>query len=112
MTEPLSSDIAAPPADAISTPLVLAPLLFRLPLHGRRVGIFELEPVFCSAGTITRAEPLGHNAFQSHGAGMLEDTLAAMCEMLIEPNAGRATAQQARKRRRTNFERLAPQVRA
>jgi hypothetical protein len=60
------------------------PILFCLALHRRRIRILKLKPILRSAGAIARAKPLGHDAFQAHGAGMPKYDFAGMRQVLIE----------------------------
>ena len=67
-----------------------APILFRFPLHRRRVRVFHLEPVLRAPGDVARAQPLRHDAFEAHLAGVLEHNIARMRQMLVEPQARQA----------------------
>jgi hypothetical protein len=68
-----------------------APVLLCFPLHGWRVRVLELEPILGPTAAIDRAQPLRHDAFKPHLAGVTEDRVTGMRQMLIELNA-RATA--------------------
>src|SRR5262249_19148055 len=76
-----------------------APILLGLSLHRRRCGILELEPILRSAGSIAGAEPLRHDAFEAHLAGVAEYALAIMSEVLVQTQPRKAPTQQARQRR-------------
>ena len=54
--------------------------VFRLPLNqpcrGRRVRVFDLDPIRRAPGPIRLIPSLGDNAFEPHGAGVAERGLA------------------------------------
>ena len=47
--------------------------LFRLPFHGRRHRVLDLEPMVDAAGPIVRAEALRDDPLAAERAGVLED---------------------------------------
>jgi hypothetical protein len=59
-------------------PCLTTPFLFRLALHRRRRWVLELQPVLALAAAIDRAQPLRHDAFEAHLAGVPEDDIAVM----------------------------------
>ena len=63
-----------------------------------------------AAADIRRAEPLRHNALAAELAGVAVDDVAAVLEVLDQPQPDPAAAQQARQRRLARLQRLAPQV--
>ena len=87
-----------------------APVLLGFPLHRWCFWVLELQPIFRSAGSIARAEPLRDDPLQPHLAGMVEYALAIVGEVLVHTQPRKAHAQQARKRRLARLQRLAPQV--
>src|SRR6516165_10321860 len=94
------------PLACISAP----PLFLSLAAHCRCFRILEFQPVFRSAGTVARAEPLRHDAFEAHLAGVPEYALAIMGEVLVQTQPRKAPTQQARELRLARLQRLAPQI--
>jgi hypothetical protein len=88
----------------------LPPLFLGLALHRRRFRVLELEPVLRTTGAVARPEPLRHDAFEAHLAGVPEYALAIVGEVLVQTQPRKAPTQQARERRLACLQRLAPQV--
>src|SRR5262249_58445896 len=61
------------------------------------------------AGETRRAEPLRHNALAAELAGVAVDDVAAVLEVLDQPQPDPTAAQQARQRRLAGLDRLAPE---
>src|SRR4051812_10380510 len=61
------------------------PILLRLPLHRSCRRILELEPVRGPSGSVVGPEALGHDAFEAHLAGVPEDHVAPIIQVLVDP---------------------------
>src|SRR5262249_32635642 len=86
-------------------------ILLRKPGHCRRVRVLGLQPIQRAAGAIRRALTLRHNPFKAHPASVLEHVHAVrMLQMLVQPQAGTRTSQQALERGLPCLQRLAAQV--
>src|SRR6516162_6278601 len=86
------------------------PILFRLSLHRRHRRVLHLEPVRRATRPIARAEPLRHDSFEAHLAGVAEYALAIMDKVFVQTQPRKAPTQQPRERRLARLQRLAPQV--
>src|SRR5262249_10274035 len=93
-----------------SAPPLLAPVFFGVPSHRFARRVLELEPVLRAPGSVARAEPLRHDAFEAHLAGVPEYALAIVGEVLVQTQTRKAPTQPARERRLAGFDRLAPQI--
>ena len=71
--------------------------------HRRRIRVLELEPVAGATGALARAQPLRHDAFEPHLAGVLEHDVAAMREMRIELHPRQRSPQAALRNRNSSF---------
>src|SRR5262245_9749488 len=71
-----------------SPPPLLAPILFRLPLHGGCMRVRALDPVGRAAGAVGRRLALRHDAFQAELAGVAEDGLAVALDVFVPSQAG------------------------
>ena len=58
------------PRPDLVVPLSAAPLFFGLSLYRWCFRVLELQPVLRSAGSVTRSEPLRHDALEAHLAGV------------------------------------------
>jgi hypothetical protein len=83
----LLTEYALTKGGALSPLSFAAPILFGLALHRRRGRVLDLDPVIRPAGSVGRAQPLGHNAFATQRAGGLVDGSAIALVMDIEGNA-------------------------
>src|SRR5262245_32674000 len=81
-----------------------------LAFHRRRIRVLELEPILRPAGSVARPEPLRHDAFEAHLAGVQEYALAIVGEVLVQTQTRKAPTQQARERHLARLQRLPPQV--
>src|SRR5215831_15360976 len=95
------------PRGRLSSP---APILLRLALHRRRIRVLEFQPILRPIGAVARPEPLRHDAFESHLAGVPEYALAVVGEVLVQTQPRKAPTQEARERRLARLQRFAPQV--
>src|SRR5262249_28711026 len=82
-----------------SAPPLLAPVFFGVPSHRFARRVLELEPVLRAPGSVARAEPLRHDAFEAHLAGVPEYALAIVGEVLVQTQTRKAPTQPARERR-------------
>src|SRR5262249_30693882 len=73
-------------------------------------GFLSFSQSFDSVGVVTRAEPLRDDAFQPHLASVPEHEVARLRQMLVQPQARKAAAQQACGRRLPGLKQLAPKV--
>jgi hypothetical protein len=74
-------------------PPLTAPIFFRLTLHCRRCGVFDLAPIVDPTAAVGRAEPLRHDTLAAERAGMLEDYRSVAGKMPIEGDTITNTAQ-------------------
>jgi hypothetical protein len=95
---------------AAQEPFSLAPLFLGFPLHRRRCAVFNLDPMFASAGTIGRPEPLRHNALAAERASVLEDDRAVALKMFIEGDTRMGFAHQAGERALARLDRKLAQI--
>ena len=86
-------------------------MLFRLPLHRRRVPVFHLEPIVRSAARIPRAAPFADNPFAAELARVIEDSRAGVIEHAVEDERQRlAFGQEPRQLGLALLDRLVPQI--
>jgi hypothetical protein len=57
---------------------------FGLAPYRRRLRVLALQPIRGAAGAVGRALTLGHDAFESELAGMLEDERAVFLDVLVK----------------------------
>ena len=69
-----------------SSPLLPAPILLRLPRHGRCIRVLHFKPIQRAAGAVRRVLALRDDAFEPHLAGMGEDRRAVALDMFVEPD--------------------------
>src|SRR5262249_51538442 len=67
-----------------SPPFLLAPVLFRLTLHCRRVRVLHLDPVARTPRAAARAQPLRDNAFEPELVGMTKHHVARLGDVVVE----------------------------
>src|SRR5262249_37405156 len=60
------------------------PILFRLPLHSRRICVLRFEPIGRAAGTVDGILALRDDAFEAKLAGVGEDGRAVAFHVLVE----------------------------
>ena len=89
---------------------LFAPIFLRFTYHGRRVRVLHFEPIGRAAGAVARAEPLRDDAFESHLAGVGEDSRAVALDMLVEPDAGAGLGHRRCERGLADRKRITPQV--
>jgi hypothetical protein len=54
-----------------------------LPLHCRRIWVLHLDPVSRASGAVARAQPLADDAFEAELAGVTEDDVARLADVLV-----------------------------
>jgi hypothetical protein len=65
------------------------PILFRLPRHGRRRRILDLDPAIVATWSIRRPKPLRNFALAAKRPGLFVDDRAIDLAMAVECDSGR-----------------------
>src|SRR5215831_6472295 len=86
------------------------PILFRLPLHSRRICVLRFEPIGRTAGTVDGILALRHDAFEAKLAGVGEDGRAVAFHMLVKAQAKASFGQHTSKRGLADLKWITPQV--
>src|SRR5262245_12580265 len=91
-------------------PPLSAPVLFLFALHSWCRRILALDPVTRATGAVGRAKALRHDTFEPKLAGVAEDDIAGLINVLVEQQARFGVAQELSERCLTRFDGLAAQV--
>jgi hypothetical protein len=80
-------EISPPGCQASVQACCSSPILFRLALDRRRVGVLELQPIWRTPGSVTRSKTLRNNSFEAHPAGVLEhDDALRVLHVFVQPH--------------------------